>query len=155
MKKLFTTLSLLTLVISSSIFVSCSSDDNSSKEVEVIQQDPLLGKWNLEKIDLKISIDGNVVQEEHGVDITNQIQMYFEFFEGNLVHLFQKDISTNEINEGSGTFTVSGSEITIVIENESQIFEYAINNGELTLTTVEEEIYQGQVFQITTTFHLF
>ena len=152
MKKIFTSLSILALIATSSVFTSCSSDDNASEQV---QQDPLLGKWTVEKVDVKISIDGAVVQDQKGVDITNEVEMYFEFLQGNVANFYQKQIASGQVNQATGTYSVSGSDITIVIENEPQTFEYSINNGELTLSIVEEEMYEGQLYQITTTFHLF
>jgi len=155
MKKFFTSLSILALIATSSVFVSCSSDDNSSKEVEVIQQDPLLAKWTAKEIDLRLQLGDNVMADEVGTDITNDLELYFEFEEDNVAHLFQKDLETGNIIEATGTYSISGSELTTLFNGVSQIFEYEINGNKLLLTLNTEEMYQGEVLTMNMTYHLY
>jgi len=153
MKKFFTSLSILALIATSSVFVSCSSDDNNSSEQ--VQQDPLLGKWTAEKIDLKMQLGDNVIIDEKDTDITSELELFFEFKENNVMSLYQKQLQSGQISEGSGTYTVAGSQLTIVISGEPQVFEYSVNNNELTLTMMTEEMYEGQVMKMEMTYYLY
>lgn len=152
MKKIFTSLSILALIATSSVFISCSSDDNNSSEQ--VQQDPLLGRWIAEKVAIKVTVDGNLMQDETG-DITNELDLYFEFKEGNVVTLYQKQLSTGAVNEGTGTYTVSGSTMTINISGEPQSFEYSLIDGELALKIKEEGEVEGQNYIVEITYFLY
>ncbi|WP_177760920.1 hypothetical protein [Flavobacterium sp. I3-2] len=152
MKKFLTTLIFLALIATTSIFVSCSSDDNNNSVQ--IQQDPLLGRWIAEKVAVKVTVDGNVMQDETG-DITNELDLYFEFKEGNVVTLYQKQFSTGQVNEGTGTYTISGSTMTINISGEPQNFTYALENGELTLKLNEKGEIEGQNYIVEITYFLY
>lgn len=152
MKKFFTTFSFLVLIATTSVFVSCSSDDNNNSEQ--IQQDPLLGRWIAEKVAVKVTVDGNIMQDETA-DITNQLDLYFEFKEGNVVTLYQKQFSTGEVNEGTGTYTISGSTMTINISGEPQDFTYALEDGELSLKIKEEGEIEGQNYIVEMTYFLY
>lgn len=152
MKKIFTSLSILALIATSSVFTSCSSDDNNTSEQ--VQQDPLLGRWIAEKVAIKVTVDGNLMQDETG-DITNELDLYFEFKEGNVVTLYQKQLSTGAVNEGTGTYTVSGSTMTINISGEPQSFEYSLIDGELALKIKEEGEVEGQNYIVEITYFLY
>lgn len=152
MKKFFTTFSFLVLIATTSVFVSCSSDDNNNSEQ--IQQDPLLGRWIAEKVAVKVTVDGNIMQDETA-DITNQLDLYFEFKEGNVVTLYQKQFSTGGVNEGTGTYIISGSTMTINISGEPQDFTYALEDGELSLKIKEEGEIEGQNYIVEMTYFLY
>lgn len=152
MKNFFTSLSILALIATSSVFISCSSDDNNSSEQ--VQQDPLLGRWIAEKVAIKVTVGGNLMQDETG-DITNELDLYFEFKEGNVVTLYQKQLSTGAVNEGTGTYIISGSTMTINISGEPQSFEYSLIDGELALKIKEEGEVEGQNYIVEITYFLY
>lgn len=155
MKRLLTSLSILALIATSSTFISCSSDDNVTKEVELSIEQQILGKWILGEIDLKMQLGDNVITDEVGTDVTNELDLYFEFKVGNVVTLYQKQYQNGEVTQGTGTYTVSGSQLTVNISGTPQVFEYEINGDKLSLTLNVEEMYEGQLLIMNLTYHLY
>ena len=62
-------------LISSLSFVSCDKED----ETTIQPKDELIGKWNLNLLDIKISIDGNVIEDQKDIDVSGALTMQFDF----------------------------------------------------------------------------
>lgn len=141
--------------MSSSVFVSCSSDDNVTKEVEVTKEQQLLAKWTAREIDLNLQLGDNIIADEIGTDITNELELYFEFEENNVVNLYQKQFHNGAVIDVTGTYTITDSEISVNFSGQPQIFEYELNDDKLSLTINTEEMYEGEVLKMKMTYHLY
>jgi len=152
MKKIISTCSLLIAVLITPLFISCTKADDSIQEKS---QDPLLGKWLAEQVDVVLYADENIIQEQKNKDITESLLLHFEFKPNNLVSFYQKDLESGDIVEGDGTYKILNSKITITIDNNPETFEYEINKGVLSLKNVQEEEYQGQKIKLEITYYLY
>lgn len=141
--------------MSSSVFVSCSSDDNVTKEVEVTKEQQLLAKWTAREIDLNLQLGDNIIADEIGTDITNELELYFEFEENNVVNLYQKQFYNGAIIDVTGTYKITDSEISVNFSGQPQIFVYELNDDKLSLTINTEEMYEGEVLKMKMTYHLY
>lgn len=129
------------------LFSSCSSDDNST----IVEPQPvnhLLGAWKLNTMSVKISQDGQVISEQIDVPIGNQLTWEYKFNEDLTVdYVIGAD---GQSEEGTGTYTVTDSSLTITIQDEPQTFEITTLNAEnLYLKfSEEEEIQEGFLVNI-------
>lgn len=129
------------------LFSSCSSDDNST----IVEPQPvnhLLGAWKLNTMSVKISQDGQVISEQIDAPIGNQLTWEYKFNEDLTVdYVIGAD---GQSEEGTGTYTVTDSSLTITIQDEPQTFEITTLNAEnLYLKfSEEEEIQEGFLVNI-------
>lgn len=129
------------------LFSSCSSDDNST----IVEPQPvnhLLGAWKLNTMSVKISQDGQVISEQIDAPIGNQLTWEYKFNEDLTVdYVIGAD---GQSEEGTGTYTVTDSSLTITIQDEPQTFEITTLNAEnLYLKfSYEEEIQEGILVNI-------
>ena len=128
---------------------SCSSDDSSSPEPQ--PTDVLLGKWNLQTVSVKVSVDGEVVQEVKDQPIS-PVVMTFDFKADSKVEYFYYEPATAEEQEYeeklSGTYKKEGNKLTITIEDEPGDFTILLNDkSNLHLGMSFEETYEGMVIK--------
>ena len=62
-------------LISSFCFVSSNKED----EITIQSKDELIGKWNLNLLDIEISVDGNVIENQKDIDVSGALTMQFDF----------------------------------------------------------------------------
>lgn len=144
-------------LFSSVAFVSCDKDDDNSSEVQ--PKDALIGKWDLNLFDIKISVDGNVVQEQKDIDLSGELKMQFDFKEDKTVHLYQYVEATDEEEEqeynGYGTYVKNGNDLTINVDDEPQTFKIILNNqSDLHLNLSVSETYEGMLIEQESTFKM-
>ena len=97
---------------------------------------------------VKISQDGQVISEQIDVPIGNQLTWEYKFNEDLTVdYVIGAD---GQSEEGTGTYTVTDSSLTITIQDEPQTFEITTLNAEnLYLKfSEEEEIQEGFLVNI-------
>ncbi|RRJ91931.1 hypothetical protein EG240_05060 [Paenimyroides tangerinum] len=93
MKKL-----LFLFVASTSLLVSCGSDDNSSESAA----SSLIGKWEAKSFDYSITFDGEPVEDEDGeFEVNGVVGTIFEFKNNNIVLI----TSYEEFDENEGEWT--------------------------------------------------
>jgi len=129
------------------LFSSCSSDDNST----IVEPQPvnhLLGAWKLNTMSIKISQDGEVLLEQIDVPTEGQVTWEYDFNEDLTVDYVI--VADGQSEEGTGTYTVTDSSLTITIQDEPQTFEITTLNAEnLYLKfSEEEEIQEGFLVNI-------
>lgn len=129
------------------LFSSCSSDDNST----IVEPQPvnhLLGAWKLNTMSIKISQDGEVLLEQIDVPTEGQVTWEYDFNEDLTVDYVI--VADGQSEEGTGTYTVTDSSLTITIQDEPQTFEITTLNAEnLYLKfSEEEEIQKGFLVNI-------
>ncbi|HLW41883.1 MAG TPA: lipocalin family protein, partial [Flavobacterium sp.] len=102
----------------------------------------LLGKWNLNTISLKITIDGEVYQEMEDLPVEGLTTMQFDFRADNTVEYYFNN--NDEIEEGIGTYQRNGNNLTITIEGEPADFEILLSDANNLHLGIEDEYeYQG------------
>ena len=129
------------------LFSSCSSDDNST----IVEPQPvnhLLCAWKLNTMSIKISQDGEVLLEQIDVPTEGQVTWEYDFNEDLTVDYVI--VADGQSEEGTGTYTVTDSSLTITIQDEPQTFEITTLNAEnLYLKfSEEEEIQEGFLVNI-------
>lgn len=129
------------------LFSSCSSDDNST----IVEPQPvnhLLGAWKLNTMSIKISQAGEVLLEQIDVPTEGQVTWEYDFNEDLTVDYVI--VADGQSEEGTGTYTVTDSSLTITIQDEPQTFEITTLNAEnLYLKfSEEEEIQEGFLVNI-------
>ena len=119
---------------------SCSNDDNAP----VQEPNHLIGKWNLNALDIKISIDGEVFEEIEDFPVEGSMVMQFDFKADNTVeYYFNND---DGVEEGVGTYQRNGNNLTITIEGEPADFEILLSDANnLYHGIMEEYEYQGML----------
>ncbi|WP_177764023.1 lipocalin family protein [Flavobacterium sp. I3-2] len=140
---------LLALTLGLTTLTSCSSDDNSSdNQVQPQPQNELLGKWDLEKVDMKMIIDGETMIDEKDVPVkqTGLINQY-EFFADNTMeyYLYNPASGTNPATEesGEGTYVKNGDQLTLTITNGNTFTIKLLDSNNLHLNISQEEIEEG------------
>ena len=152
MKRISTFLFASTLAIAS--LSSCSSDDNSS--VPQPQPQPtnvLLGKWEMQKMDMKMEMGGNVLIDQQDVDTkTAGIKIEYDFKADNTVEYYMYTPATQQQAEqeqsGTATYTRNGDEITMTINNPTTYTIKVLNSTELHLNMYQEEEVNGSQTKI-------
>lgn len=128
---------------------SCSDDDSTSNP-EPQPTDMLLGKWNLETVSVKISVDGEVIQEIKDQSVS-PVVMTFDFKADNKVEYFyyEPEEEEQEYEEKlSGTYQKEGNKLIITIENEPVDFTILVNDkSDLHLGMSFEETYKSMVIK--------
>lgn len=132
-------------IITAFTFSSCDKNDET---VEETPKDPIVAKWDLKLVDIKISIDNEVVNEENDLDISGELTMQFDFKEDNTIHLYQYAPATEETEaqefNSSGTYTKVGNQLTITLDGEDQTFTILSNDASnLHLFMATESEIQG------------
>lgn len=145
MKKKYFLLAFLSLSLIG--FTSCDKDDEKTTPPPV-QTDLLVGKWDLKTMSVKLSIDGEVVQEIVDESVEGQITMQFNFKADKSVTLYQYTPATEEEEaetyEGIGTYERKGNQVTIAIDGEPITFQLIVNDQtNLHLGLNVEEDYEG------------
>lgn len=144
----------LFISISSLLITSCDKNDD---ETPIAQKDYLIAKWDLKKVDIKISVDGEVVQEMEDYDTTAEMTMQFDFKEDKSVSLYQyypatEDSEAEEFTY-TGTYTRNGNILDITIDGDKVNFEISLNDeNNLHLANELEETYEGMVIKQNMTY---
>lgn len=137
MNNIKTVIVLATLVFSSLLTMSCSSDDDN--------QDPIVGTWlqvsELDELFLNDVPDGTFNQV---VDANNFIRVTFNA-DGTFTELYSESFILNgqevvETEAYSGTYTISGSTLTWIEEgypDDPYIREFTLNGDTLSLIFTE------------------
>ncbi|WCM41947.1 lipocalin family protein [Flavobacterium sp. CBA20B-1] len=93
------------------IFLSSCSNDDSSPVIDDEPKEYLLGKWDFNAFDIKMSIDGEMVYEEEDIP-DGGVQYHFK--EDGVIEYRFFDSDTGEDEEvGSGTYQKTEDELTI------------------------------------------
>lgn len=122
---------------------SCSSDDNTP----IQETDYLLGKWDLNTLDIKLWADGEVYQEMEDFPVEGSLTMQFDFRADNTVEYYFYEFEDGDTRQGTGTYQRNGSNLTITIDDEAD-FEILLNDANnLHLGTIDEYEYQGIQFK--------
>lgn len=135
-----------TIIFSLIFLSSCSSDDNTP-----VVEDPvnhLLGKWDFNAFDIKMSIDGEMVYE--GEDIPDAGVQY-HFKEDGVIDYRFFDSDTGEDEEvGTGTYQKKEDELTINRDGIPYNFTISnLNETNLHLTVSENGIdEQGRYIEL-------
>ena len=145
MKKISTFLFAATIAIVS--LSSCSSDDGSSTP----QPQPtnfLLGKWEMQKMDMKMEMGGNVLIDQQDVDTkTAGIIVEYDFKSDNTVEYYMYTPATPQQAEqeqsGTATYTRNGDEITMTINNPATYTIKVLSSTDLHLNMYQEEDVNG------------
>src|SRR5690554_2292350 len=120
--------------------VSCSSDDNSTPEKKEV--DPIVGKWELKTMDLKIYENGEVYLEFEDESVEGLLVFEFDFKEDNTVDFTSGNLNQSgemETNSETGTYVKNEDNVTITIEGEPETFSILkLNSSELHLFVTDE-----------------
>lgn len=140
MKKI--TLSLFAITLSLLTLSSCSSDDN------VAEPNHLLGKWELNKMSMKSTENGQVTLEYTDVPTEGQLVWEYDFKEDNTVSIYMA-VPQAELEESfTGTYIYAGNQLTITVEEDPQTFQVnKLDASNLNLWFAEEEEYEGVVYR--------
>lgn len=119
MKKISNSLFVATLAIIS--FSSCSSDDSTHPPTPEPQPtNLLLGKWDMNKMDMKLVMDGNILVDETDVDTKSTgIIVQYDFKSDNKVDYYiftpANAQQAEQEQSGTGTYTRNGDELTLTL----------------------------------------
>lgn len=142
MKKIYTFLSIATLSVFS--LTACSSDDNTTTP-EPQPTNHLLGKWDMQAMDMKLEMDGQIVIDEKDVatkDVGIIIQYDFKADNKIEYYMYTPATAQNEEREqeGIGTYQKSGNMLTITIEDTPQTFDVLLlEQSKLHLNLTQED----------------
>jgi len=142
MKKIYTFLSIATLSVFS--LTACSSDDNITTP-EPQPTNHLLGKWDMQAMDMKLEMDGQIVIDEKDVATKDAgIIIQYDFKADNKIEYYMYTPATaqNEEREqeGTGTYQKSGNMLTITIEETPQTFDVLLlEQSKLHLNLTQED----------------
>ena len=144
MKRFFT----YSTIIFSLIFLSSCSNDDSSPVIDDEPKEYLLGKWDFNAFDIKMSIDGEMVYEEEDVPDAG---VQYHFKEGGVIDYRFFDSDTGEDEEiGTGTYQKTEDELTINRDGIPYSFTISnLNETNLHLTVSENGIdEQGRYVEL-------
>jgi len=136
---------LFALTLGLTTLTSCSSDDNTPEQQP---QNELLGKWDLQKTDMKLVIDGGILIDEKDVPV-NEIGLVnqYEFFENNTIeyYLYNPATGTTPATEesGEGTYVRNGDQLTLTINNSNTYTIKLLDSNNLHLNISDEETVDG------------
>jgi len=145
---------LLALTLGLTTLTSCSSDDNSSdNQVQPQPQNELLGKWDLEKVDMKMIIDGEVSIDEKDVPMKQSgLINQYEFFADNTMEYYLYNPATSQTpateESGEGTYVRNGDQLTLTITNGNTFTIKLLDSNNLHLNISQEETVQGVNYSI-------
>lgn len=140
---------LLALTLGLTTFTSCSSDDNSTdNQVQPQPQNELLGKWDLEKADMKMVVDGEIMFDEKDVPVKQAgLISQYEFFADNTMtyYLYNPASGTTQATEesGEGTYVRNGDQLTLTITKSQSFTIELLDSNNLHLNIFEEETVEG------------
>lgn len=141
---------LIALTLGLVTLTSCSSDDNSSdKQVQPQPQNELLGKWDLEKVDMKMIVDGEIMFDEKDVPVKQAgLINQYEFFEDSTLEYYiytPANGQTPAVEEsGEGTYVRNGDQLTLTLNNTPNTFTVKLlDSSNLHLNLEEEETVAG------------
>lgn len=140
---------LLALTLGLTTLTSCSSDDNSSDtQVQPQPQNELLGKWDLEKADMLMIVDGETMFDEKDVPVKQAgLISQYEFFADNTMayYLYNPASATSPATEesGEGTYVRNGDQLTLTITNGNTFKIKLLDANNLHLNIYQEEIVEG------------
>jgi len=144
MKKISTYLFAISVGIVS--LTSCTSDDNAT--TEVIVQNELIGKWEMQKLDMKLVYNGEVVIDEKDIP-TNQLGMViqYNFKTDNTVdyYLFTPANAQQQATElsGTGTYSRTNESLTLTLNSSTTYTINLLNKDNLHLNLLDEETVNG------------
>lgn len=145
MKKVSTLLFASTITLF--LLSACSSDDNApAPQPEPVNH--LLGKWKLNTMSIKSYEDGELVGENNDLPVASQITWEYEFKADLSVEYYMAIPAAEFEEKGKGTYSTSGSSITITIDGEPGVFEISKNDADnLHLKMTEEEESGGVIYK--------
>lgn len=133
---------------------SCSSDDSTPQpDPQPQPQNLLLGKWEMQTMDMKLEIDGNALIDEKDVPTKESgIIVEYNFKADNKVeyYLYTPATPQQEATEKSGTATyqVKGEELTLNVSAEQTYTIKLLSKTDLHLNLVDEEVDGGSTYKL-------
>lgn len=110
---------------------SCSDDEKAGPEPT---KDVFLGKWDLKTLSSKVYINGDLVEDVKEQPVEGKMTLQFDFKADNKVDYYMYAPATEDREEvkvdASGSYKKNGTELTITIEGEDQIFKIEGNDAE-------------------------
>src|SRR5690606_5363018 len=140
MKKFYSLLTAATFGLLT--LTACSSDDNSPQPDET---DLLIGKWDMQTMDMLIQVDGEILVDEEDVPTKEAgIIIQYDFKEDKTVeyYLFTPATAGQEEAErsGTGTYEKNETELILTLENSPTVYSiFLLEKNELHLNMTEEE----------------
>ena len=141
MKKVYTLLSITALGLCT--LTSCSDDDNNTTPQEPTNY--LLGKWDMQTMDMKLEMDGEVVLDEQDVPTkeTGMIIQY-DFKADETIEYYMYTPATGQEAEseesGIGTYDLDYNKLTITINDVPQTFTiFNLDENKLHLNLSQED----------------
>lgn len=126
---------------------ACSDDDNTVKP-DPQPSNHLLGEWKLNTISSKSYEDGVLVNEFTDLPVAGQISWEYNFKADNTVEYNMAVPSQNIEEQGIGTYTKTGNNLTITIEGEPATFVITnLDAANLHFKITEEEEYEGVLYK--------
>ena len=143
---------LLAFIVGLFSFTSCSSDDNGGSNPSKSTNN-LIGKWNLNVVDVKIHLNDEMIQHYEDMPASELLEkMQFDFYEdGTVDYVLVEDGNSEEL---SGTYEQNGNNLVIILDDEPQTFEIVLNdedNLHLFTEEIDDEV-QGNVINTQVTF---
>lgn len=152
MKKISTYLFAAAIAIVS--LSSCSSDDNSTAPTPEPQPtNLLLGKWDMQKMDMKIVMDGDTMIDEKEVDTKGAgITVQYDFKADNTVEYYMYTPANAQQAEqeqsGTGTYNRTGEKIIMTLGSPTTYTIQILSSTELHLNMNEKENVNGAETEI-------
>nr|WP_264563219.1 lipocalin family protein [Flavobacterium sp. CBA20B-1] len=106
---------------------ACSSDDHTATP-EPQPTNQLVGKWDLQAMDMKLEMEGNVVFDEKDILTKDSgIIVQYDFKADNNVTYYMYTPATAQTEEreqqGTGTYQKNGNTLTITADGAPQTFQ--------------------------------
>lgn len=128
---------------------SCSSDDSTPVPAPTPQpQNLLLGKWDMQTMDMKMEVDGNVIVDKKNIPTkASGIIIEYDFKADNKVdyYLYTPANAQDEATEksGTGTYQVNGEALVLTL-NQTQTYTIKLlSNTNLHLNLIKDENVNG------------
>ncbi len=122
---------------------SCSSDDSNSNP-DPQPENLLLGKWEMETMDMKLEVDGNALIDEKDVPTKETgIIVEYNFKADNKVEYYMYTPANNQQGamekSGTATYQVQGEELVLNISGEQTYAIKLLSKTDLHLNLADEE----------------
>lgn len=141
---------LLCVLLSTLVIAGCKKKDKAAAS----EKDLIVAKWDLQKIDYLSLKDG--VKDYNGSSIFAP-GSYAHFKADRTFILHIKEITENEFQDQTGTYVLTGKELTIVDPEDGSSEKFIIktlDKKNLVFERIEEYEYEGSSYKDTDTFFL-
>lgn len=147
------TVILAALVVAGSLFTSCSKDDDNKDA-------PIVGKWK-EISSVEETFVNNVSTNTSEDDIDENNYDNYEFkSDGKFINTYSESDPSNgqevvNVYTGEGTYTISGTKLSYIYDEDSdiEIYEFSVNNNKLITIFTEENSESDTKYVYTTTYN--